>query len=212
MSFYETAQIVEFSRARGEDRVAVIGDDQRTIIVVADGAGGIGHGDQAADTVIREIEEISPSIRTVEDWVAALERIDCRIGAGESTGLVVDLRADTILGAGVGDTCAWMISGEEIIDLTASQVRKPLLGTGNARPAGFKLGSLDGILLVATDGLCNYVKRDELVRLVAQSEFVEIPRKCVELVRLPSGELWDDIGIVACRRAWQVRTKKEYTI
>jgi hypothetical protein len=68
------------------------------------------------------------------------------------------------------------------------------------------------VLIVATDGFCNYVKRDRLPALAAQSEFIEIPRKCVEMVRLPSGDFWDDIGIVCCRVSRPRPVRRRYMI
>jgi hypothetical protein len=66
---------------------------------------------------------------------------------------------------------------------------KPLLGARQAQPVGFSSGPLSGGLIVATDGHFSYVKCDSLTRLVAQADLVEIPWRCIELVRLPSGEL-----------------------
>jgi PPM family protein phosphatase len=186
--------------------------DGRTIIVVADGAGGTGNGERAAETVVREVTSSYPAITTAEQWEAKLREIDLRLGLGESTAVVVELRTDAILGASVGDSRAWIIRDGELIDLTASQIRKPLLGSGEAQPVHFSAGPLLGTLIVATDGFCNYVKRDLLTRLVAQTDFLEIPRRCVDLVRLPSGELWDDIGIVTCRVSPPDRTRKRYSI
>ncbi len=52
---------------------------------------------------------------------------------------------------------------------------------------------------MATDGFCNYVRLDKLLREILWIDFVVLARKLVEMVRLPSGDLWDDVGIVACR-------------
>jgi serine/threonine protein phosphatase PrpC len=212
MARFETAHVTHGYREHCEDRVAVIHDDERTIVVVADGAGGIGNGDAAAETVIREVTTDHHGISTAEQWETELRQIDCRLGVGESTAVVVDLRVDSIVGASVGDSRAWIIREGELLDLTVNQIRKPLLGSGDARPTQFSHGSLNGTLIVATDGFCNYVKRDELTSMVAQADLFEIPRRCVELVRLPSGDLWDDIGIVACRVTRPRRSRKRYTI
>jgi hypothetical protein len=61
-----------------------------------------------------------------------------------------------------------------------------------------------GLLLVGTDGFCNYVGRETLLKEILGIDFAVLARRLVEMVRLPSGELWDDIGIVACRprRPW----------
>ncbi len=213
MARFETAHLTESYRKHCEDRVAVIHHDERTIIVVADGAGGVGNGDLAAETVIRDVGNDYLDATTAENWEMELRQIDCHIGAGESTAVIVDLRPDSLVGASVGDSRAWIVRNGELVDLTINQIRKPLLGSGEARPTGFSSGPLNnGTLIVATDGFCDYVKRDRLTSMVAQADFVEIPRKCAELVRLPSGDLWDDIGIVACRAPRPRQTRKRYTI
>jgi len=212
MTQFETVQVAQAYRKQCEDRAHVIASDERTVIVVADGAGGIGGGAGAADVVVRETKAAYSRIEDSQQWASQLQQIDFHIGDGESTAVVVDLRADSICGASVGDSQAWIIAGAQITDLTTSQNRKPLLGSGSANPIGFSHRALDGVLIVATDGFCNYVKRDALTRLVAQSDFFEIPRRCVDLVRLPSGDFWDDIAIVACRVRPPQRQRKRYDI
>ncbi len=88
----------------------------------------------------------------------------------------------------------------EIDNLTSGTRRKPLLGSGAAEPVAFERTGLTGILVVATDGFCNYVKLPELIKKLPFLDFPIIPRTLVEMVRLRSGELWDDVTIVACRR------------
>jgi serine/threonine protein phosphatase PrpC len=209
---FESAQIVVAQRQLGQDRVAIIHEPDRTILVVADGAGGIGDGAAAADTVLREVQTDCAAMRNPQQWESKLFEIDCRIGAGESTAVVVDLRADSIIGASIGDSQAWLIRDGAITRLTSAQNRKPLLGSGSARPVGFRHGALQGVLIVATDGFFNYVKADALAALVAQADFVELPRRCVELVRLPSGELWDDIGLIVCRVPPPSHARQRYAI
>ena len=55
MPHIETVTAIESYRDRCEDRVRVIAHEDQTIIVVADGAGGVGAGDLAAEAVVREI-------------------------------------------------------------------------------------------------------------------------------------------------------------
>lgn len=91
MARFETAHLTESYRKHCEDRVAVIPYEERTIIIVADGAGGIGNGDLAAEAVIREVRNDHLNITTGDGWEAELRQIDCRICVGESTAVVVDL-------------------------------------------------------------------------------------------------------------------------
>src|SRR2546423_1781823 len=104
MTTFETAQVTVAYRDQCQDRVDIIDDDNRTIIVVADGAGGRGDGALAAETVIREIRSNYPSITSAEQWNYELMRIDHRVEAGESTAVVIDLQLDGICGASVGDS------------------------------------------------------------------------------------------------------------
>jgi serine/threonine protein phosphatase PrpC len=174
--------------------------------------GGTGDGHLAAEAVVRQVSNRCDAMNRAADWQAELQAVDFRIGTGESTAVIVDVRPDGLCGASVGDSQAWIISDGEVFDLTARQVRKPLLGSGHAQSTGFSHGPLEGLLLVATDGFCNYVKRQDLPRLLAAVPFPEIPRKCVELARLPSGDHWDDIGIVVCRVLRPQRSRERYAI
>lgn len=94
MTRFETIHLTESYRERCEDRVAVFHHEDRTVIVVADGAGGVGCGDLAAETVIREVGNDHLDITTAEAWETELRQIDLRIGAGESTAVIVELRSD----------------------------------------------------------------------------------------------------------------------
>lgn len=208
----ETVSTTVSYRDRCEDRIAIHTRDDRTVIVVADGAGGIGCGDVAAETVLRETQTAFTEIHSADQWCAFLKQIDYRITDGESTAIVLDIRPYGIAGASVGDSCAWVISGGSIIDLTKNQKRKPLLGSGNAVSTPLMHSSFNGILLAGTDGFFAYAKRDAITPMIAQSDFYTIPRLCVEMVRLPSGDLWDDIGIVAACIKPKQTTRKRYTI
>src|SRR6186997_2050497 len=118
MPHVETVTATESYRERCEDRVAVFTFDERTVIVVADGAGGVGSGDIAAEAVLREIEPDLPRIHSADEWADTLRQIDCRISPGESTAVVVDVRPYGIAGASVGDSEAWIIKDGKITNLT----------------------------------------------------------------------------------------------
>jgi serine/threonine protein phosphatase PrpC len=212
MTQIETASATAQYRERCEDRLTVLNSQDRTVIVVADGAGGVGSGDRAAESVIREVTAAQSDARSGSDWQKVLRQIDNGIAVGESTAVVVDIRPYGIAGASVGDSQAWIVIDGQISDLTSAQIRKPLLGSGMAEPVAFSHPPLNGLLIVATDGIYDYAKRDEIVRMVSESDFYEISRKCIDLVRLPTGELWDDVGIVLARNRPRSRTRKKYEI
>lgn len=208
----ETAKVVEAYRETCEDRVEVIVDGDRTLIVVADGAGGTGDGHLAAEMLLRETRLRYASINESTGWSKFLAQVDFTVTPGETTAVIVDIHADRILGASVGDSCAWVVDGPNVTDLTRTQVRKPLLGSKSAKPAPFWHGPLEGTLLVGTDGFFNYAKQDQVIRLIATTDFYVIPRACIDLVRLPSGELWDDTAIVACRTKRPARSRRRFSI
>jgi serine/threonine protein phosphatase PrpC len=212
MSAFETTSITVPYRDRCEDRVKVINFDDGVVIAVADGAGGIGAGDEAAEAVIREITAAASLTHDETAWCSILEQIDFRVGVGESTGVVVACSARGLVGACVGDSQAWLIADGEIQDLTESRVRKPLLGSGEAVPTGFSCPALNGLLIVATDGFFNYVRREQLLKDVLWIDFHVLARKLVEMIRLPSGDLWDDVGIVACRPRPKSALRRRYNL
>lgn len=57
MSAFETTSITVPYHRNCEDRVKVLDFNSGVVLVVADGAGGTGAGDEAAETVIREITD-----------------------------------------------------------------------------------------------------------------------------------------------------------
>jgi hypothetical protein len=209
---FETTSITVAYQQRCEDRVKVVELDGGLVIVVADGAGGTGAGAAAAETVIREVAATASLERDADGWCDVLRQTDQRIVAGESTCVVVARTARGIVGASVGDSRAWLLEDDQVNDLTKGQVRKPLLGTGMARPVGFSHPPSLSLLLVCTDGFCNYVPRESLLREIFWIDFPVLARRLVEMVRLPSGDLWDDVGIVACRPQRPASSRVRYEI
>jgi serine/threonine protein phosphatase PrpC len=209
---YETTTSSVAYRAVNEDRAAVWHNEERTTIVVVDGAGGSGAGSSAAEEVVREVRSAIPHADSAADWERELAQIDSRIGDGEAAAVVVDLRSDRMIGASVGDCVAWLFDGEAFLNLTGRQIRKPLLGSRECRPVGFESPPLSGVLLVATDGFANYVKRERIPRLIGSEEFWTLPTVLLSQVQLASGQWWDDTTVVACRARSQFRTRQRYEI
>jgi serine/threonine protein phosphatase PrpC len=212
MHGFETTFATVAYQRRCDDRVKVIDFDEGVVVVVADGAGGTSAGGQAADTVIREITSAASLEHDAASWCEILRQTDHRVGVGESTCVIVARSPRGIVGASVGDSRAWLLENDDLNDLTRNQVRKPLLGTGEARPVGFTHPASPGLMLVCTDGFSNYVRRETLLREILWIDFAVLARKLIEMVRLPSGEWWDDIGIVACRPRRPVRSRRRYEI
>jgi hypothetical protein len=81
------------------------------------------------------------------------------------------------------------------VDLTRGQQRKPLLGSGRARPTTFGPVDLQGRLLLATDGLLKYVLRDAIAAAALLPDVAHAADQLVAAARMPSGALQDDIGL-----------------
>lgn len=169
------------------------------VIALADGAGGTRNGAIAAQAIVDAVGAAPLD----SDWprlLSALDRDGARLGHGQSTAVVLSISTAAISGASVGDSGAWLITEADVIDLTEGQARKPLVGNGctpfvvTAPPIG------SGTLLVASDGLFRYAKQSDIVRVASGPDLQEAARALVELVRLPSGELQDDVAIVLCRQ------------
>jgi hypothetical protein len=80
--------------------------------------------------------------------------------SGLAAAVVVEVRDNgSVVGASVGDCEAWTFIDGLARNLTAEQVRKPLLGEGMALPVGFETQVKECSLLVATDGLWKYLDR-----------------------------------------------------
>jgi len=61
--------------------------------------------------------------------------------------------------------------------------------------------SLNGALVVATDGLWSYAQPADICRIVRGGDHLEAAvQQFAELVSLPIGELMDDVALVQARR------------
>ncbi|MCG8463717.1 MAG: hypothetical protein MI750_02555 [Xanthomonadales bacterium] len=116
--------------------------------------------------------------------------------AGEATGIIIVIKGDYLLGASVGDSEAWGVDSESIDDLTQHQRYKPLLGSGSALPVGFERNKVAQSIIVATDGLFKYAKATDIAQCVRNAKGGALMDELLSLVRLPSGNYADDIGIV----------------
>lgn len=180
-------------RGDGQDRAKVIEREGEVIVVLADGAGGTGNGARAAEAIV----EAAGRAATWEAMFEALERGG--MAGGQATAVVMRVRGDRIEGTSVGDSEAWLV-GDEIEVLTERQVRKPLVGAGCV-PVAFG-GALGGrTLVVGSDGLFKYARAADIARIARGPELAAAAKELVQAVRLPNGELQDDVSIVLVRAA-----------
>lgn len=186
-------------RGEGQDRALVLPCEHGVIVAVADGAGGTSGGAIAAKAVVDRVASVASH---AYDWSMLLAELDhAQIGYGQTTAVVLWITRDKIVGASAGDSGAWIIRASGIEDITGHQHRKPLIGDG-AIVTPIACGPLGGgTLLVASDGLLRYAKRDDIVRLAQGADIAAAAKALIELVRLPSGQLPDDVSVVLCREA-----------
>ncbi|MCA9249992.1 MAG: protein phosphatase 2C domain-containing protein [Phycisphaerales bacterium] len=194
--------IVSFANAQGADRTFISQTPNGHVFVVADGAGGVAGGSHAATQCVSFVQNIVVAnlLRDEVYWVEALTRLDEAMlrdrSAGESTCIVIEVRDGVCFGTCVGDSRAVHFDGDEAVDLTFQQSRKPLLGSGDAvlRPIRFDLKA--GRLVLATDGLWKYALRNDILTVLDSGDWESLPGQLVDSVRLPSGNLQDDVGII----------------
>ena len=196
-------------KGASEDRSLIMPCGPLLLLVVADGAGGLGGGSRAAELAIEHIRTATLAgtrdLRRAETWSAVLEEADRAIWedseAGETTAAVVSVWPDGIAGASVGDSGVWLILGQKYEDLSARQQRKPRLGTGKVLSTPFSYQSAAGTILVATDGLLRYASPASICPAARHPDLKTAARLLTDLVRLPSGGLQDDLALLLCRPA-----------
>jgi serine/threonine protein phosphatase PrpC len=184
-----------------QDRLEIYSDEDRTVVALADGAGGISGGAEAAAAFVRIVAENKSSLRNGGDCVSLLQRADEQISddavAGETTGLILIAQGGQIFGASVGDSEAWFYSSDAMAHLTKDQRHKPFLGSGAARATGFSLEARQGLILVASDGLWKYTSQEKIAAEVQRADQSTFLERLFNLVRLRSGALQDDVAIAA---------------
>ncbi len=193
-----------------QDRLVVVPGPGGVVLAVADGAGGQSGGTAAAEKAVRLVELMASTRNAAiwgePEWLGLLGSLDTWLlddpDAGETTLVALCLSEDTLTGAGVGDSGAWIITPSGLVDLTEDQQPRPFLGSGAAFPVGFSYPFRQGdTLLLATDGLLKYADPESLADLARGADLEAAADALVERVRLRSGNLPDDVALVLCRRA-----------
>jgi serine/threonine protein phosphatase PrpC len=195
----EHVVLVEGARGEGQDRAAVYVDREGVTIALADGAGGRGGGAEAAARAVDHFRE-RPAPGELTSRVIALDRALARDPVcGEATLVVARIVDDAITGVSVGDSGAWLIGADAVDVLTERQRRKPRLGSGTSTPVEFHGRLAGATLLVASDGLLKYAPAPTIAACARTRRLSAAPRELAALVRLRSGALPDDLGMVLVR-------------
>lgn len=189
----------------GQDRAAVIEAGDARVIVLADGAGGVGGGERAAEAVLADVTAALSegiSTNTVRPWIARLLKLDRQLqGIGETTAIVAIVQPGRVLGVSAGDSDLWLTNlpgGLPPRRLTERQ-QKTRLGTGVASIKPFDEFCRTGTLVAGSDGLWNHLPVDRVQELVVASPPEQAVHGLVEAVRLPSGALRDDVSVIVAR-------------
>jgi serine/threonine protein phosphatase PrpC len=201
---FATSKQIHAGGSELQDRAEFFWCGANLVLVVADGAGGMSGGAEAAqflvESVKKRIASTSMNMDGLRELLTFLDREMAAIGAfGETTGVIVVLSDNGIFGASVGDSGAFVFSNAGLENLTANQIRKPFLGSGRAIPIPFSREQLNGTLLVATDGLLKYTSLEKIAATILATDFDGAANKLIKLVRYQSGALPDDISVLLAR-------------
>jgi serine/threonine protein phosphatase PrpC len=197
----------ERSAASCQDRASFFPSEGGLVIVVADGVGGVAGGSHAADFVVATVGAASSAgagdLWSARFWVEVLRRADAEVVAGrhggESTAVVLAV-GPQIVGASVGDSVGWLIGAADIDDLTAGQDRRPMVGSGRAAVTAISGDAGSGTLVVASDGFAKYAPRAKVAGAATDPDLPRAVERLVNLARLRSGALQDDVAVMLCRR------------
>jgi len=203
MSIAAFAVKLESYREILEDRATVFECGESRIIAVADGAGGVSHGAEAAEAIIHQVEDFvsrGPHVEDPRTWSKFLAETDLVLyranDCGITTAIVLAVTPAFLCGASVGDSEAWLVTRDDCRVLTSGQRRKPFIGNGCAEPVSFRHARNGGVLVVGTDGLFKYAGAASIRRTVLEARPELACQRLVDLVRLPNGTLQDDVGVV----------------
>ena len=184
-----------------QDRGLVIHDGPRVALCVADGAGGLSGGTEAANMAVEMVHENVSVMSKDELCVEVLRKMDATIAndpiAGETTCALAVVTPEEMFGASAGDSGIWLIPvAGAYADLTRAQQRKPFIGSGSAWPVPFRHPMQGGTLLFATDGLFKYTSAERIIGTCRDNPPDVAAQRLIELVRYPSGALPDDVTII----------------
>ncbi len=196
------SSIVKQSRPQGQDAIFIEETDEYTICFICDGAGGISGGLEASKLLcqlvsgVKNLKELDSS----DDFELMLRNFDKELQddprSGESTGLILLIKDDYVVGASVGDSQCWLIEESFHYEITGFQYRKPLLGSGSATPVGFGPIEITGSIVAGSDGLFDYVNMKEIKQIILDTSGKQSIHELVEQAELCDSTLQDDIAII----------------
>jgi serine/threonine protein phosphatase PrpC len=186
-----------------QDRGAIEVCGRSLVLVVADGAGGLSGGTEAAVMAVTFVRQHAEQLNNAASCAAILQEIDQHVArdsiAGETTCALAVVTDVQVFGASVADSGVWIIGETEFTDLTQRQTKKPFIGSGSAWPVTFEHSAKSGRqLLMATVGLLKYASPERIMDVCRRNSSDDAARQLIELVRYPSGALPDDVTVILC--------------
>jgi PPM family protein phosphatase len=205
-SRYAYARATAASGMQSQDSVGVYERGDVLVVVVADGGGGMRRGDAASRSVVAVVESaVADAQFALEDarpWVDLFLATDACLAAnraGETTGAVVVLGRRGFLGFSIGNSEAWVVTLTGVDNLTVGQHTRERFGNGQGTVVTFQRPQLAGVLLVATDGLFKYAAAPVIAGIARSGTVAQAADELLELVRLRSGKMADDVTVVLVR-------------
>jgi serine/threonine protein phosphatase PrpC len=205
---YEHSRASASSRLRNQDASGIYERDEVLVVVLADGGGGLRGGEAASRSLVAVVESAvnDPAfvLEEVRPWIDLFLATDAGLAAnraGETTGVVVVLGRRGFMGLSIGNSEAWVVTPTGVDKLTVGQHTHQRLGSKQAALAVFERPFLAGVLVVGTDGLFNYASTDVIAEIVRGAPAATAAERLLELVRLRSGKLADDVALVLVRPA-----------
>lgn len=158
MHYQISTSVVSPKPSGGDDRILIHHlQDQSILVLIADGATGVGFGALAAERFIEVMSShVTTFSRAAGDIVRGFRSSDRQIAEldhqCDTAGVVLLVHGDHYLCSSVGDSSVFMDSSSGVVELTLAQRRKPRIGAGIQDPV-VSSGKVAGPLLLATDGL-----------------------------------------------------------
>jgi PPM family protein phosphatase len=200
---YEHAVAFASAGKNSQEAFRILRRDGVLIVALADGGGGMRSGVTAsrafASVVDAAVVDTGFPLEDADAWLGVFRAMDTRLAAnraGETTGIVVVIGGRRLVGISTGDCGAWVIAPTTIDDLTAGQYTQQRLGSSHATPTMFERASPEGVLLVASDGLFKFAAGEVIADVIRAHPIGEATQKLVQLVRLRSGHVPEDVMVV----------------
>jgi serine/threonine protein phosphatase PrpC len=205
-SNYQHALALGSNGAHAQDACEIFERDDILVVALADGGGGMRGGEAASRRLIALVESAVKDrafpLEGLSAWLDLFKSADAGLAeqrAGETTGIVVVLGPRRLIGVSTGDSEAWVVTSTRTDNLTVGQHTRQRLGSNRATPTAFERPAPTDVLVVASDGLFKFAAIDVIADVVRAQAIGPAAKGLVELVRLRSGKVAEDVAIALVR-------------